>query len=246
MAILVLQHSQVGGPGRLGACLRDHGFRLDIRRPDLHAVGSPQGLPADLDDVQGMVVLGGPQNVTDIGKHPWMQAEAAMVKAAHERLLPVIGICLGAQLIAHALGGTVAPREKPAVGFYDLQINTTGQTETVLAGIAWTSPQVFSCGQEVTALPPGATLLAGARQTRHAIFRAGVRTFGFICHFECDRPMLDALMAVSRGAMPGAGITPGEVTAQSDQMYPVYARLSDRLCVNLATYCFPAAKRLSA
>jgi hypothetical protein len=46
--------------------------------------------------------------------------------------------------------------------------------------------------------------------------------------------------------MPGAGITAGEVTAQADQLYPAYARVSDRLCVNLATYCFPAAGRLSA
>jgi GMP synthase (glutamine-hydrolysing) len=246
MAILILQHSDIGGAGRLGACLRDHGFALDTRRPDLHPVGSCKGLPPDLDDAHGLVILGGPQNVTDIAKHPWMQAEAGLIQAAHARHLPVIGICLGAQLIAHALGGQVGPRDKPAVGFHDLLINTTGQTETILSGVAWTSPQLFACGQEIRQLPAGATLLASTKHTKVAVFKAGVRTFGFIPHIECDRPQAEALLAASKGDLPAAGITAGELTAQLDQSYPAFARLSDRLCVNLATYCFPLRRRLSA
>lgn len=246
MAILVLQHSDIGGPGRLGACLRDHGFALDHRRPDKHPVGSALGVPSDLDNVHGLVILGGPQNVSDAPGLPWMQAEFDLVRRAHAAQLPVIGICLGAQLIAHALGGQVGPREKPAVGFYHMQINTTGQTDPILAGIAWHSPQVFSCGQEITQPPPGAVTLAAGAGTKHVAFRAGVRTLGFLCHFECDRPMLDALMVASKGDMPAAGITPGEITAQADQQYQTYARLSDRLCVNLATLCFPVTRRLSA
>jgi len=242
MAIVIFQHSDIGTPGRLGATLRDHGFRLDIRRPDLH----PESVPTDLDDVHGLVILGGPQNVTDIAKYPWMQAEIELLRAAHQREIPVIGICLGAQMIAHALGGEVAPRERPAVGFYPMNLTMAGQTETLLAGIAWESPQVFTCGQEIKSLPPGATLLASARTTKHVIFKAGLRTFGSIAHFECDRHCVDHLMASSKGMMPGAGITESEVKVQTDQMYDTYARLSNRLCVNLATYLFPITGRLSA
>ncbi|MDX2131765.1 MAG: type 1 glutamine amidotransferase [Planctomycetota bacterium] len=246
MNIVVLQHSDLGRPGRLGATLRDHGFRLDIRRPDLHPPGSPRGVPGDLDNVHGLVLLGGPQNVTDIANYPWMQAEAALIRRAHERAVPLIGICLGAQLIAHALGGVVAPREKPALGMYPLSISTAGQTDVLLAGIAWSSPQFFTCGQEVRTPPAGATLLASARGTPHAMFRVGLRTFASLAHFECDRPMLDAFLASGRGMLPGAGITESEVRVQLDQEYEAYARLSDRLCVNLATYLFPASIRLTA
>ncbi|CAG0968488.1 GMP synthase [glutamine-hydrolyzing] [Phycisphaerales bacterium] len=246
MSIIVFQHSDIGGPGRLGATLRDHGFRLDVRRPDLHGVGTTGGVPVDLDNVHGLIILGGPQNVTDLAKFPWMQAEVAMIKEAHARELPIIGICLGAQMIAHALGGEVVPRDKPAVGFYPMLINTTGQVEPLLAGIAWDSPQLFTCGQEVKTLPQGATLLASNRNTRHVIFKTGLRTFASIAHFECDRPMVEALMASSKGMLPSAGITESEIKVQIDQLYSNYARLSDRLCVNLATLLFPVARRLSA
>jgi GMP synthase (glutamine-hydrolysing) len=245
MNIIVLQHSDHGHAGRLAATLRDHGFRLDTRRPDLHPVGSRGGLPGDLDNVHGLVVLGGPQMVTDIGKYEWMQREAAYIAAAHARALPIIGICLGAQLIAHALGGSVAPGAKPMLGMYPLTINTTGQTEPLLAGVSWTSPQFFTCSQEVKALPPGATLLASAPGRVNAVFKVGLRTFASMAHFECDRGMLDAFLTEGRGLLPGAGLAEGEVRVQFDQQYETYARLSDRVCVNLATLLFPASRLLA-
>lgn len=241
MSIIVLQHSESGTPGRLGATLRDHGYRLDIRRPDLK-----DKVPTDLDDVHGLLIMGGPQNVTDIGGLGWMQREVELIKRASDAQLPVIGICLGAQLIAHALGGEVGPREKPSIGFSTVHLNTAGQVETMLSGLAWDHPQVFSCGQEIKALPPGAQLLAGAEGIKHVIFRAGLRTYGFINHFECDREMIAALMKSSEREMAAAGTTPGGVAAEVEASYAVYARQSDRLCVNLATYTFPLRRRLSA
>ncbi|MCC6678751.1 MAG: type 1 glutamine amidotransferase [Phycisphaerales bacterium] len=241
MSIIVLQHSDVGTTGRLGVTLRDHGYLLDIRRPDLK-----DRVPADLDDVHGVVILGGPQNVTDIAGLAWMQQEAELIKKATAAGVPVIGICLGAQLIAHALGGQVAPREKPSIGFATLHINTTGQVETMLSGMAWDHPQLFSCGQEIKQLPAGAQLLAGADGIKHVIFRAGIRTYGFINHFECDREMITVLMKGSEREMAAAGTTPGGVAADADKSYAAYARQSDRLCVNIATYAFPLRRRMSA
>lgn len=246
MSIIVFQHSEIGTPGRLGMTLRDHGFELDIRRPDLSRGLDHHRVPQDLDDVHGLIILGGPQNVTDIEKYPWMQQEAELIRQATAAQIPVLGICLGSQLIAHALGGQVGPREKPAIGFATMHLNTTGQIETMMSGLAWDQPQLFSCGQEIKQLPPGAQLLAGADGTKHVIFRAGLRTYGFINHFECDRAMLDALIKSSESQMPAAGLTPGEVRVQADQLYPMYARQSDRLCVNIATYLFPLRRRISA
>src|SRR5262245_9817091 len=199
--ILVLQHSDKGSPGRLGATLRDHGFKLDIRRPDLG-----NALPPDLDDVEGIVILGGPQNVTDIDKYPWMQTEAAYLKLAHAAHLPVIGICLGAQLIAHALGGKVTPREKPSIGFYPVNITVPGQTETIMAGIPWDHPQLFSCGQQVATAPPGATVLAGTKTTPIQAYKVGLRTYGFLYHFECDRAAVDDLCKECKRGMEVCGI----------------------------------------
>jgi len=246
MSILVLQHCGVCGPGRLGMTLRDHGVRLDVRRPDMHDTDTPRGLPGDLDNVDGLIILGGPQNVTDIGTHPWMQQEAAYIKRAHDAGLPIVGICLGAQLIAHALGGKVEARTKPLIGFDDVMLTPAGQVEPVLGGIAWRHPQFFSCGQEIKQLPPGTTLLAGSGATPVQAFKSGVRTFGFAYHFECDRPLLEALIGESASMLSGAGVTDGYLAASIDQHYATYARLSDRLCLNLATLCFPAMRHATA
>ena len=246
MAIIVFQHSDHGGPGRLGMTLRDHGFKLDVRRPDLPANDKTRGVPPDLDNVDGIVILGGAMNVTDIDKLGWMQEEAAFIKRAHEANLPIIGICLGAQLIAHALGGKVAPRDKPAIGYFTAELNTNGQTEVMFAGVPWNSPQLFSCGQEVKQLPPGAMLLAGSKAIPVQAYKVGLRTYGFIFHFECDREAVDALMGESKRAMEQAGTTPSEVAVQCDQLYSTFARVSDRISVNLTTYCFPYSERMSA
>lgn len=243
MPIIVFQHSDTGGPGRLGATFRDHAFSLDIRRPDKHGMDPKLGIPADLDNVHGIISLGGPQMVTDIATLPWLAAEAAMIKSAHEAGIPVIGICLGAQLIGHALGGQVDWKDKPAMGMQTQSINVSGQVDTLLNGIMWNHPAYFTCSQEVKKLPPGAMNLASAPGTPHAIFRVGLRTVAFQSHPECDRPMLDALIKDDSDALAKAGLTRGDVTAGIEQHYGIYARMGDRLSLNLATYLFPLSMR---
>lgn len=249
MAIIILQHAAHCGPGRLGLCLRDHGFALDIRRLDLPADhpshrGRVQGVPRDLDNVHGVVSLGGPMNVGD--NVPWMPDEIAFLKKAHDAQLPIVGICLGHQLIAHALGGQVGPMDKPEQGFHHVKLNPAGQTDTLLAGLAWNSPQYQSHGQEVKQLPPGAALLASSDMCKTQIFRAGLRTYGFQFHFEADQAMITELERCEAGvsewkhkSQAPAGLDP----AASMEMF---SRLADRLCVNIATFLFPVKAKLSA
>jgi len=244
MPIIAFQHSDFGGLGRLGMTFRDHGFSISVRRPDLPTSKSNAGIPTDLDDVQGVIILGGPQNVTDIASLPWMQAQAAFIKDAHDAKLPVIGICLGAQLIAHCLGGTVAPRAKPAAGFRDTKVTIPGQTETMMAGIPWTSKLFYCCGQEITQPPAGAMILAANSDTKVQAFRVGIRTYAFMFHFEYDQNMMNADLNASRTIVEGAGLTQGEIKVQIDSDYANAARIADRLCINLATYLFPAVARL--
>jgi GMP synthase (glutamine-hydrolysing) len=246
MAIIVFQHSPLSAPGRLGATLRDHGLKLDIRRLDL--LGA-RGVPPDFDNVHGVISLGGPQNVGE--SHPWMEAELAYLRKAHELQLPVVGVCLGAQLIAHALGGKVGPlgsEAEPKIewGFTKVSINTFGQIETMLAGIPWDSHQFQAHGQEVKQLPPETTLLASSALCKVQAYRAGVRTYGFQYHFECDRAMIDSFIADSVGELKDSGLTPADVAAQADRHSEMFARSADRLSVNIATYLFPLQRKITA
>ena len=248
MSIIIFQHGDGAGPGRLGIALRDHGYKLDVCRADLPAGAGNRAVPSDLDDVLGIVILGGEQNVTDIARYPWMQQQAALIRTAHAANVPVVGICLGAQLIAHALGGTVGPKDTPDCGFSMMDITVPGQTETMMAGVPWKSPQVFVCGQEVKTAPTGATVLAGTATTKIAAYKVGLRTYGFLCHFECDPAMVEQFggSACARGDA-SRGVPPrDDLRSQLAQHYQTYARVSDRLCRNIASYLLPESRRLVA
>lgn len=241
MAIIVFQHSERGGPGRLGATLRDHGFKLDIRRLDLDGAGA---LPPDLDDVHGIISLGGPQNVGE--SHEWMPGEMALLKKAHERQLPVIGICLGAQMIAATLGGEVGPMEKPELGFPTVSLNAAGQLETILAGIPWDCPQFSTHGQEIKKLPPGVQVMGSSHQCKVQVYRAGMRTYGFQYHPEVDMQMIRAYVEADGTLLERAGMTGAEVLAQAETHGEMFARAADRLMVNIAAYLFPLSRKLTA
>jgi GMP synthase-like glutamine amidotransferase len=254
MSILILQHAANCGAGRLGLCLRDHGFRIDLRQLDLppnHATqrGKRYGIPSDLDDIHGVIVLGGAQNVGDPGSvAPWMPAEIEFIKKVHAAELPLFGICLGHQLIAHALGGTVAPMDKPEVGFHTVSFNPLGQTDIMFGsgGIAWDFPALQSHGQEVTKLPPGATLLASSKLCKVQAFKAGVRTYAVQFHPECDRASVDSFTTGDDSLVRWCRTVGGDLGAPADGAYPTFARMADRLCVNIATFLLPSPARLSA
>lgn len=233
MPIIVFQHSESERPGRLGLVLRDHAFRLEIRRLDR---GDP--IPPDFDDVDGVISLGGPQRVQE-GREPWIAREVEYLRAAHERQLPVVGICLGHQLIARALGAEVGPMDKPEVGYVDVDLTPAGQTDTILAGIPWRTPQFQLHHDEVKGVPPGAVLLASSAACSVQAFRAGMRTYAFQYHPEFDREMIRLALADSRDMLIRAGVNAPLIESQSEHRQDLFARAADRLCLNIATYLLP-------
>lgn len=235
--IVVFQHGKHGGPGRVGMTLRDHGFKLDIRRVDLPQDAGGKPVPKDLDNVHGVLALGGAQNVDE--NHPWLKPEMDFIKLAHEAGLPVVGICLGAQLIATALGGEVGKMDHPEAGFAPVSLSFAAQTDVLFNGIAWKSWQFHSHGYEVKKLPPGAQPLASSERCKVQAFRIGMRTIGFQFHPEYDRSMIEASYTNSQAMFSGANVTVDELSKQADKHYAEYARLADRLSLNLAQLCFP-------
>lgn len=232
MPIIIIQHDDDNRPGRLGMTLRDHGFDTEVLRVD-----RGEALPSDFDEVNGVISLGGSQQVDE--KHAWVQPELDFLKEAHERELPVVGVCLGHQMVAKALGGTVGASEEAEIGFLDVTIGQRAHTDTLLAGIAWTSPQFHKHSYEVKELPAGARVLASSRRCAIQSFACGVRTYGFQYHFEADTSIIRALTKDSKTAMHRVGVTTEEFERDLEAKYPTFARLADRLCVNIATYLVP-------
>jgi GMP synthase-like glutamine amidotransferase len=239
--IVVIEHEPVETACRLGAVLRDHGHRLHVVRPHL---GEP--LPADLDGVDGLVVMGGPQNVDQAGELTYLSDEMDYLTRCHEASLPVVGVCLGAQLIAAALGGEVGPAETPEWGFGKVKQTFFGTTDPLHSGLPWDTPVFHAHGQTITQPPPGGTPmpLSGSEHSKCQAFRVGLTTYGFQYHFEWTRGDIQEIVAEQADWVRSIGGDPDATLGQMDEAYPMYRHFGDRLCLNLVTLLYPLDKRL--
>lgn len=238
--IIVLQDGQHLGPGRLGVTLRDHGFKLDFRRIDREGEAA---VPHDMDGAHGLIVLGSPAAPTE--DLPWISRTLDLIRLAHEAELPVIGICMGHQLIARALGGQVEKLPRMSLGFEPVELTVAGQTETMLAGIPWKAPMFQSHAYHVSKVPAGATVLARSATTPVECFKAGIRTYGFQWHFEFDRPGITRHVSILKKSQGIDALPLEQLEGQLTEHYDMFGRACERLCVNLASFAVPFDRLLA-
>ena len=151
----------------------------------------------------GLVVMGGPMNVDD-PSHPGLAAERRLIRAAVDADVPVLGVCLGMQLLARALGASVHPGHGAEVGFGPVQVVAT---DPVLGPLG-PEPTVLHWHSDAADLPTGATVLARSDITPVQAFRAG-SALGLQFHVEVDHALLDRWLA-----SPAAhDLSPGSITA---------------------------------
>jgi len=179
--IVLIDHHDNLPDDRVTTHLAARGFAIDLRRP----VDGDELEAAPGADVAGSVLLGGAQNVAD--GHAFLRAEADWIRACHARGVPLLGICLGAQLVAHALGGAVAPMPGGRCEFGYHRVTPTA------AGRSWMPRPVVAAQAHFYRFtpPPGAILLAtgeGGDDDAQA-FRLGAATYGVQFHPEVTRAM---------------------------------------------------------
>lgn len=150
--LVVLQHHPATGVSAYGDVLDGRSNELRWRAID---VGQGEALPA-VDEVAGILTMGGPQSVVERADHPWMDAEAALLREAVAADVPVMAVCLGAQLLAEALGGEAGLRAVPEFGFIPLQRTEAGRADQVAGGWADGTAMLFSHEDEILRLPEGA------------------------------------------------------------------------------------------
>jgi len=237
MALLVFEHSPLAGSLRLGTTLRDHGHRLRTIR-----VHAGDAMPADLDDVDGVIVMGGGQNVHD--RPEWLDPESALICAAHERDMPVLGICLGCQIVAHALGGTTGPMDGGiALGFHAVELNAMGREDPLFTGIPWSTKQVQWHRDEVKELPAGAKPLASSERCNVEAWSMGLRTYGLQYHPEVFPSTIESWIEDEPVALDEAGTTPAALRASIESSYEDMARHAERLFESVALFLMPVDRR---
>lgn len=240
MSILVFEHDEQCGPGRLGRVLVQYGHRLSVRR-----LWAGESLPPDLDDVEAVVCLDAPVALADLARQAWRGSEAALLKAAHESELPVVGLGTGSLILAAALGGSIAPLEggKVEVGWREGRLTFPGTLDPVLTGQPWRSMMLVWQIEQVTKLPAGAAPLAGSAACRTLAWRAGIRTYGFQPHIEADAAAVERWSQARSAQRRAAGLSHEELQAATRRWMPDFERLSERLCRCIADYLLPAVLR---
>jgi GMP synthase (glutamine-hydrolysing) len=144
----------------------------------------------DLGGVPGLVVLGGPMNVDETDRYPFLAAEVAWLAEAVRRRLPTLGICLGAQLLAKALGARVYANGVKEIGWHEVELTPAAGADPLLAGLDAQLP-VFQWHGDTFDLPRGAVHLAASPACRHQAFRFGPNAWGLQFHIEVTAAMIE-------------------------------------------------------
>lgn len=220
-----LQHVVFEGPGVFRRALETRGYTIQ------HVVVPDERLPSDPGDF--LLIMGGPMSVNDADR--WIETELQFVQTALERDIPILGICFGAQLLAKALGGSVAPGPKFEIGMNAVSLTNMGKTDPILSVM----PQdflVFQWHGEGVTLPPGSMPLVTSADFPVQAFRMTDRVYGLLFHLELDEVGLDALCRECPQDVQRGGMAPESIQAQSWPHLPRLHELADRFIRMMAPF----------
>lgn len=230
--MLVVQNDPSADIRRLGDWLTGAGARLETVHP---YAGDP--LPPDPGPYAGLVVLGGAQDAFDAADGtpgaPWFPTLRRLLRQAVTARTPTLGVCLGGQLLAVACGGEVARSPYGTeIGPGLVARRDVAERDRIFGAVPFTPDVQQWHSDDITELPPGATLLAASTRGTHQAFRLGEAAWGLQFHVECDLPMLADWAEADADLLVGLGIDPEDLlerfAAALDDVQDVWQPFAER------------------
>ncbi len=176
--ILYLKHIDIEGPCTIGSFFELKGFQNKILE-----LGSGGVFPQDLKNIEAVVILGGPMSVYEEDKHPYLKQEDVFIKEVLISQIPLLGICLGAQLIAKACGARINKAENKEIGWSKVSLTQEGQGDILFENVL-ESLDVFQWHEDTFSIPANGTLLATSSHCAHQAFKVGPSAYGLQFHIE--------------------------------------------------------------
>ncbi len=231
--LLVCQHVAHEILGTLNPLLKRAGFRIRYVNFGRHPDAEPS-----LQGYHGLVVLGGPMSVNDSIHFAHLTTEMKLIEEALRLELPVLGICLGAQLIAKTLGAAVYPNGKKEIGWYEVTPTKEAERDPLL-GEFKVAEKIFQWHGDTFDLPKSAVHLAFSSLCANQAFRYGANVYGFQFHLEVDEPMIDRWLRVAANrkeiASLGGIIDPDRIHRDTPNYIHRLHQLSDRVFSEFVT-----------
>jgi GMP synthase (glutamine-hydrolysing) len=225
--LLVFQHVPYEILGTFNPLLKAAGFRIRY----INFGRTPDAVP-NVDKYDGLIILGGPMCLDQMESHPHLLTEIEAIRTAMQLQMPVFGICLGAQLIAAALGARVYKNPVKEIGWYDVTPTTAGIKDPLFSTFNGTE-RIFQWHGDTFDLPHGAVHLASSPDCANQAFRFGDRTYGLQFHLEVDEALIHRWLKtpvhLRELEQLGGTIDPVQILTETPQHIANTISLGDRL-----------------
>jgi len=220
--IYVLQHHPVENLGSIADALEGAALAWQY----VHVNGG-QPVPSSMKGAGGLIVMGGPMGVYQTDRYPWLREEMHLINDAMKSNLPVLGVCLGAQIVAAALGAKVErnPNGKE-IGWHPIRLHDSTKEDRLMRGLPATITP-FHWHGDIFALPPGAVSLASSEKTPCQAFRHGDKTYGFQFHIEVTQEGIAAMANAFAKELVRENIPADRMNAQAADFIPTLEKISD-------------------
>ncbi|BDI30619.1 GMP synthase [Capsulimonas corticalis] len=219
-SVLVLQHEDCEPLGFIEDAL--NGYDL---KPQYIRAYAGDAVPETMGDAGGLVVLGGPQGAYETDKHPYLAGEIRLIQNALQAETPVLGMCLGAQLMAAALGARVAPAPQKEIGWYPVTLTEAAgedplwrKIEPVFMTLQWHG--------DIFDLPDGAVRLGASALTPNQAFRYGRGAYGVQWHMEMTEEVIRETAGASEASFAASGLSPAVILDGVEAHLPNLSRIA--------------------
>ena len=232
--VLIIRHVPHEPAGTLEDALNKAGLKFEYL--DLY---SQHPATIDYERLSGLVVLGGPMNVDEVQKYPFLADETHWIRQTVRSGVPLLGICLGSQLLAKAMGAKVYPNGIKEIGWYPLELTPQASDNRLFAGCS-RNLTVFQWHGDTFDLPAGAVHLAQSPSCRNQAFRIGQTAYGLQFHIEMTNDMVEDWLNESVNSRELAAldyIDPQAIRQKTPEEMPVLQALAEKVLGRFAALC---------
>lgn len=221
--VIVLQHHPAENLGAIADALETAALAWQyVRVHDGHPI------PKTIKGAGGLIIMGGPQTVYQLDRYPYLREEIGLIEDALRENKPILGVCLGSQLLAAALGARVYRSAEREIGWYPVRLNKAASEDRLMRGL----PEEFVASHwhsDTFDLPSGAISLASSEKTPVQAFRHGERAYGLQFHAEITEEILAALVGEFGEGLKRVGIDGDAIMADTPRHLPTLSHIGETI-----------------